>query len=253
MQRGTELVLFFKDLSNTEENEWETTTANRARAEQSKHSCPTWAAARALLWSCRFRASWSWAAFRSWCWTWIHAATGMKEGQLMERGGIWHLWSKTDGCSHLGILELGVNVMMSFPQLFIFLPQVKHTVCKPKARHVKDRTQHCTAEHEAAADKIERNKYLRFVFTTKTPKLFLVRSKDGNKWRASILQPICFTTFELGDFQLFDLLQFVIALSVFVQLSVVVVTLGLVLVLQVIILLLQILMLVLTEDTTSLN
>lgn len=147
MWRGTELVLIFKDLSNAEENEWETTAAKRTRAEESKHSCPTWAAARALLWSCRFRASWSWAAFRSWWRTWTHAATGMKEGQLMERGGIWHLWSKTDSCSHLGILELGVYVMMSFPQLFIFLPQVKHTVCKPKARHVKDRTQHFPAEH----------------------------------------------------------------------------------------------------------
>lgn len=61
------------------------------------------------------------------------------------------------------------------------------------------------------------------------------------------------TTFELGDFQLFDLLQFVIALSVLVQLPDVVIALGLVLVLQVVILLLQILVLVLTEDRRRLK
>lgn len=58
-------------------------------------------------------------------------------------------------------------------------------------------------------------------------------------------------TFELGHFQLLDLLQLVVALSVLVQLPVVVVALGLVLVLQVVILLLQVLVLVLAEDTTA--
>lgn len=57
--------------------------------------------------------------------------------------------------------------------------------------------------------------------------------------------PVC--TFELGDFQVFGLLQLLVAVSVFVQQPAVVLALHLVLLLQVVILLLQILVLVLVE------
>lgn len=55
------------------------------------------------------------------------------------------------------------------------------------------------------------------------------------------------STFELRDFHLFDLLQFVVALPVFIQQPAVVLALDLVLVLQLVILLLQVFMLVLTK------
>lgn len=55
-------------------------------------------------------------------------------------------------------------------------------------------------------------------------------------------------TFQLGDFHVFDLLQFVVALSVFVQQPAVVLALHLVLVLQLVILLLQVVVLVLTQE-----
>lgn len=55
------------------------------------------------------------------------------------------------------------------------------------------------------------------------------------------------STFELTDFHLFDLLQFVVAFFVFVQQPAVVLALNLVLVLQLVILLLQVVMLVLIK------
>lgn len=54
------------------------------------------------------------------------------------------------------------------------------------------------------------------------------------------------STFQLGDFHLLHLLQFVVAVSVLVQQPTVVVALDLVLLLQLVILLLQVIMLVLT-------
>lgn len=56
------------------------------------------------------------------------------------------------------------------------------------------------------------------------------------------------STFQLGDFHLFHLLQFVVAPSVFLQQPAVVLALDLVLLLQLVILLLQVVMLVLTEE-----
>lgn len=61
----------------------------------------------------------------------------------------------------------------------------------------------------------------------------------------SVCVTIC--TFEVGDFQLFVLLQFLIVLFVFVQQPVVVLALDLVLLHQIVILLLQVIMLVLTK------
>lgn len=55
------------------------------------------------------------------------------------------------------------------------------------------------------------------------------------------------STVELGDFHIFGLLQFTVALPVFVQQSAVVLTLHLVLLLQVVVLPLQIVVLILTQ------
>lgn len=60
--------------------------------------------------------------------------------------------------------------------------------------------------------------------------------------------PVTVSTFELGHFRIFDLLQFVVACSVLIQQPIVVLALGVMLVLQLIILLLQVLVLVLTEE-----
>lgn len=61
------------------------------------------------------------------------------------------------------------------------------------------------------------------------------------------------STFELRDFPLFGLLQFLIVHSVFIQQSVVVLALNLVLVLKLVILLLQVIVLILTERKAIIN
>lgn len=117
-----------------------------------------------------------------------------------------------------------MDVVVSFPELLVLLPQVEDAVCNPKVTQSDTRPRQRRPPGPAVSSGVRR-------------------------WRqrAGYDPP---PTFELGDLQLLDLLQFPVALPVLVQLAVVVVALGLVLVLQVVVLLLQILMLVLAGDTT---